>query len=70
MTNEAYGKVVAKNIRLEEFQAVNKSLKIKKEALAEEFDKLTKDVLIIERNWEFLLLIQVQKHSNIYHPFI
>lgn len=59
MTNEAYGKVVAKNIRLEEIQTANKSLKIEKAALTEDFDKLTKDILIIEKHWEFLLLIQV-----------
>lgn len=64
MTDDAYGKVVAKNIRLEEIQIVNKSLKIEKEALTEDFDKLTKDILIIEKHWEFLLLIQVS--ANIF----
>lgn len=59
MTNEAYGRVVAKNIELEDIQIANRSLKLQRNALAEEFDKLTKDVLIVEKEWEFLLLIQV-----------
>lgn len=59
MTNEAYGRVVAKNIELEDIQIANRSLKSQRNALAEEFDKLTKDVLIVEKEWEFLLLIQV-----------
>lgn len=59
MTNEAYGHVVKQNIQLEIILNANCELKLKRDALAEEFEKLTKDILIIEKDWEFLLLIQV-----------
>lgn len=59
MANDAYGKVVERNTKLDDLQGMNKSLRVQLTALNEEFDKLTKDILIIESDWEFLLLLQV-----------
>lgn len=59
MATIAYGKVVERNINLEDIQCANKSLRIKLNALTNEFDKLTKDILIVEKDWELLTLIQV-----------
>lgn len=63
--------VVDKNIELEEVQCANKSLRINQNALTEDFDKLTKDILIIEKEWEFLLLIQVHTDFiRFYEPYV
>lgn len=59
MTKEAYGRVVVKNMELENIQITNRGLKMQRNTLVEEHDKITKHILIIEKDWEFILLIQV-----------
>lgn len=66
MTNEVYGHVVQKNTELAAVQLENKKLRSTRDELTELCDKLSKDILISEREWEFLLLIQVCLFSFIF----
>lgn len=58
-TQEAYNKVIEKNNALQPIQTKNKELKNEKQASMEKYDKLNKDILLTEKEFDFLLRIQV-----------
>lgn len=62
---EAYNKVIEKNKQLESFERINYKLKDELEQLREDHDKLSKDILLSETEWEFLIKIQV-RYSTIF----
>lgn len=46
-------------MNLATIQSENRNLKQERDTLAQNFDKLTKDILLIESEWKFLMKIQV-----------
>lgn len=58
-TEHAYNETIEQNYSLQNVQRKNYSLQNRREILLEAYDKLTKDVLLSERKWDFLMRIQV-----------
>lgn len=58
-TREAYKKVVEKSTALQPIQSENKKLKDEKRILVSGYDKLNKDILLTEKEFDLLLRIQV-----------
>lgn len=58
-SEDAYNKTIERNKILQSLENKNKILKSQSCLLVESYDKLTKDILLSEYKWDFLLRIQV-----------
>lgn len=58
-TEHAYNETIEQTYSLQNIQRKNHTLHNRRETLLEAYDKLTKDVLLSERKWDFLMRIQV-----------
>lgn len=58
-TEHAYNEAIELSRSLQNIQRKNQILRNRRETLLESYDKLTKDILLSERQWDFLLRIQV-----------
>lgn len=56
---DAYNKIIEKNKILHDLNCEIDRMKKQRDCLIETYDKLTKDILLSERQWDFLLRIQV-----------
>lgn len=70
--DEAYNKVFEKNEALDAIQMSNAKLVTQKTELFEKYDKLSKEILLDENLWDFLLKIRVNANpiSSFYIPLM
>lgn len=59
-TEHAYNEAIEQSRALQHIQHKNQILRNRREILLESYDKLSKDILLSERQWDFLLRIQVR----------